>query len=48
MLISELCDYSKGFIAVNGTINLKTNGNKDMPQKDVLLKNNAPFFIMDN
>ena len=41
MLRLDLCDYSDSYFIMKETINLKTNGNNDMPRKDVVLKNNT-------
>ena len=38
MLRSDLCDYSDAYIVVKGSINLKTDENSDMLQKDAVLK----------
>ena len=42
-MLRHLCDYSDAYIVVKGTINLKTDGDDDMTEKDVALKNNAPY-----
>ena len=44
MVRSDFCDYSDACIYVKGTINLVAGANKNMPQKDVALENNAPFM----
>ena len=38
MLRSGLYDYRDAYIVVKGKINLKADGNVDMPKKDVALK----------
>ena len=43
MLRSALSDYGNAYIVTKWTINLKVNGNNDMPEKDVVLKINASF-----
>ena len=40
---SDLCDYSDVYIVVKRTIDLEVVENNDMTQKDIVLKNNAPF-----
>ena len=37
VLLYDVC------FVLKGTINLQTNENDDMPEKDVVLKNNSPF-----
>ena len=47
MLRSDLCDYSDAYILVKGTITV-TNPDNDEFDKELTLKNNAPFvsFIL--
>ena len=42
MLRSDLCDYSDAYIVVKGTITV-TNPSNDEYEKELTLKNNAPF-----
>ena len=43
MLRSDLCDYSDAYIVVKGKITV-TNPNNDAYDKELTLKNNAPFL----
>ena len=43
MLRSDLCDYADVYILVNGTITVAGNQPRDRQNKQVILKNNAPF-----
>ena len=47
MLTSDLCDYSDGYILVNGTITVTANAGanniRDKKDRKLILKNNAPF-----
>ena len=42
MLRSDLCDYSHAYIVVKGTI-IVTDPDNDTYEKELILKNNAPF-----
>ena len=42
MLRSDLCDYSHAYIVVKGTI-IVTDPDNDAYEKELILKNNAPF-----
>ena len=44
MLRSDLYDYSNAYIIVKGRINVKPTANTDIEKKDVVLKNNSPFW----
>ena len=43
MLQSDLCDYSDAYIVVKGTITVKGAEDKDKYNRNLALKNNAPF-----
>ena len=43
MLRSDLCDYSDAYIVVKGPVNVRTNANTDINQKDIAFKNNTSF-----
>ena len=43
MLRSDLCDYADAYILVSGTITVAGNRQRDIQNKPVILKNNAPF-----
>ena len=43
MLRSDLCHYSDAYIVVKGTVNVMTNANTDINQKDAAFENNTPF-----
>ena len=43
MLRSYLFNFSDAYIVVKETLNLETDENGDMPQKDVVLKRNEPY-----
>ena len=43
ILKSDLCDYSKAYITVKGTIDPGVVGNNNMTEKSAVFKNNAPF-----
>ena len=43
MLPSDLCDYSNACIVVRGTITVAVANNRDEANRDLVLKNNAPF-----
>ena len=42
MLRSDLCNYSHAYIVVKGTI-IVTDPDNDAYEKELILKNNAPF-----
>ena len=44
MIRSELCDYSDAYIVVKGTITVEGAENIDKHNRNLLLKNNAPFI----
>ena len=44
MLRSDLDDYNHAYIADRWAINFKPDENNDMPEREVELKNNAPFM----
>ena len=46
MLQSDLCDYNDAYIADKGIINVQTknNGSIDGYDRNLILKNNAPFI----
>ena len=43
-LRSNLCDYSDAYILVNGTITVTGNHPRDRQNRQLILKNNAPFI----
>ena len=44
MLESDLCDYSDAYIVVKKTITVKGSNNRDKRNRNLILKNNAPFL----
>ena len=44
MLRSDLCDFSDGYIAVEGDITLEGDNNANKRNKNLAFKNNAPFI----
>ena len=45
MLRSDLCDYSNAYIVVKGIVSVSAGeGDRDEMNRQVLLKNNAPFI----
>ena len=44
MLRSDLCDYSDAYIVVKGDITVEGTENRDRKNRNVVLKNNAPFI----
>ena len=45
MLTSDLSYYSDAYVAVKGRVNVKATPNVNVDQKDVTIKNNAPFGV---
>ena len=43
MLRPDLCDYNDAYIVVKGRISVRATANTGIDQKDIVLKNNAPF-----
>ena len=43
ILRSDLCDYSDAYIIIKGRTNVKATANRDIEEKDIAFKNNAPF-----
>ena len=46
MLRSDLCDYSDAYIVVKGDIVLEGANNRDKHNRNLVLKNNAPFISL--
>ena len=44
ILRSDLCDYARAYILVNGTITVTGNHPRDRQNRPLILKNNAPFI----
>ena len=44
MLESDLCDYSDAYIVVKKTITVKGSNNRDKHNRNLILKNDAPFI----
>ena len=44
MLRSNLCDYSDAYILIKGTIAVAGNNQRDIQNRPLILKNNAPFI----
>ena len=44
MLKSDLCDYNDAYIAVNGTITVERNNVAKTRNKNLIFKNNTPFW----
>ena len=44
MLRSDLCDYSNLYFVVEGDINVEGASNRDKHNRNLVLKNNAPFI----
>ena len=44
MLRSDLCGYCDAYIVVYGTINTEGGYNRDIKNRSLALKNNAPFI----
>ena len=44
MLRSELCDYADAYTLIDGTIRVAENAPRDILNRHVILKNNAPFI----
>ena len=44
MLRSDLCDYNDAYIVVKGTITVEGAENRDKHNRNLVLKNNAPFI----
>ena len=44
MLKSHLCDYSDACIVVEGDVAVEGANNRDKHNRDLVLKNNAPFI----
>ena len=40
---SDLCDYSDAYILSRGRINLVSNANDNVKERNAALENNAPF-----
>ena len=45
MLTSDLSYYSDAYVAVKGRVNVKATPNVNVDQKDVTIRNNAPFGV---
>ena len=41
---SDLCDYSDAYIVVEGTINITGADNRDIKNRSLVFKNDAPFY----
>ena len=44
MLKSDLCDYNNAYIVVKGTIFIEARNNRDIKNRSLAFKNNAPFI----
>ena len=44
MLRSDLCDFSDAYIVLKGDITVERNNNANKRNKNLVLKNNAPFI----
>ena len=44
MLQSDLCDSSNAYIVIKGTIFIEVRNNRDIKNRSLAFKNNAPFI----
>ena len=44
MLKSDLCDYNNAYTVVKGTIFIEARNNRDIKNRSLAFKNNAPFI----